>query len=80
MRKIKLVKKSYKDIFTGKDWYEIEGDEGMYATVTADLDEWVATLYEGADTVVHQVWAQTPHLSADKLLRNFDLMLGMEVA
>ena len=80
MNTIKLVKQDYKDIMNNKDWYEVEGVECMYVAVTADLDEWVATVYEGADTVIYQTWAQTPHLAGDKALKNFDLCLGMEVA
>ena len=77
MKKIKLVKESYTD-HNDNECYYVEGVENT-VEVTFDYNSWKATMYEMCDTVVRQVWADTPRKATNLLLKNFDLKLG-EVA
>jgi hypothetical protein len=78
MNTIKLIKDSQKDIFNeNEDWYYITGTEN-YCQVNKSGSEWKATMYEMVDTEVHTVYADTPRKSANLLLDNFDLKIGME--
>ena len=78
MNAIKLIKDSQKDIFNeNEDWYYITGTEN-YCQVNKSGSEWKATMYEMVDTEVHTVYADTPRKSANLLLDNFDLKIGME--
>ena len=78
MNTIKLIKDSQKDIFNeNEDWYYITGTEN-YCQVNKSGSEWKATMYEMCDTEVYTVYADTPRKSANLLLDNFDLKIGME--
>lgn len=80
MKTIKLIKDSQKDLCNeNEDWYYITGTEN-YCQINKpeDCDMWKATMYEMGDSEVHTVYADTPRKSANLLLANFDLKLGME--
>jgi hypothetical protein len=78
MNTIKLVKDSQKDLCNeNEDWYYITGTEN-YCQINKVGKLWWATMYEMGDTSVHTVYADTPRKSANLLLANFDLKLGME--
>jgi len=78
MKTIKLIKDSQKDLWNEKeDWYYITGTEN-YCQINKMGSEWKATMYEMCDTEVFTVYSDTPRKSANLLLANFDLKLGME--
>jgi len=78
MNTIKLIKDSQKDLWNEKeDWYYITGTEN-YCQINKMGSEWKATMYEMCDTEVFTVYSDTPRKSANLLLANFDLKLGME--
>ena len=78
MSKIKLIKDTHcEDSFSLTEMDYIFA--GGFVNIYKDLNEFMATLYEGS-YCCHKVWGKTPKEAANKLLSNYDLKIGMEVS